>query len=667
MNSSSPRGSPPAFAGHYDVVIVAATPGGIACALRVAREGRRALLVEPSAHVGGMWSSGVQVFDTRYAGHRCPVLAEFVARLEEHYRRAFGDGSPEHAMARFGDATRHGERPRFEPHVAEKTCREMLADCPGVRLVSGFRPESVGKEGNTIREVVFQPAGGAGDRWRVTAEIFVDASYEADLAALAGAAFRVGREGRDEFGEPHAGTHFTTIEPIGDIGHALARRLNLHFFNRTSRRVFPGSTGRGDGAVQAYTVRLVLTDRPANRSVVPRPAAYLRQRYLGLLDRSPEAHTRGYPLSSHLLHGPLEDFRLAANIPNGKMDWLGANLVGGNHDYPGASLARRRELYRDHAAHALGLLYFLQHDPAVPAPVRDHARAWGLARDEYPDNGHIPPAMYVREARRLAGRHVFSERDASRHPRHGRTPIHPDAVAFAEWPMDSHDCRPVRQPGSGNDGEFILAEATLPSQVPYRAMVTDAVDNLLVPVCLSATHVGWGTLRLEPVFVHTGEAAGVAAAVCLRDGVLPGTLSGGRLQSELLRRHIAVTYFADVDLGRDEAWTRDAQFLGARGFFSGYEADPNRPVSPALGAAWQGILSRALAGDDDPNEAARRVAAALDPARACPPEDPVRHDDPGAVLLRRRGWHDRLPATTREACHLLGDALREAEAAGISA
>lgn len=665
MNSPSSDTSPPAFAGHYDVVVVAATPGGIACAMRSAREGLRVLLVEASHRLGGMWSSGVQVFDTRYAGHRSPVLAEFVARLEDHYRRAFGEGSPEHALARFGDATRHGERPRFEPHVAEKVFREMLADCRGVRLATGFRPESVVRDDGAIREVEFRPDAG-GDPVRVTAGIFVDASYEADLAALAGAGFRTGRESREEFGEPHAGVHFTTIEPIGEGGQAIARRLNLHYFNRTSRQVFSGSTGRGDGAVQAYTVRLVLTDRPGNRRAIQRPAGYSRERYEGVLDRRPDAHTRAYPLSSHLLHGSIAGFRLAPNLPNGKMDWFGANFVGGNHDYPTAGRVRRRESYQAHVAHALGLLYFLQHDTAVPVTVREHARAWGLARDEYPENGNVPPAMYVREARRLAGLHVFTEHDASRHPHHGRTPIHPDSVAFAEWPMDSHDCNPVRQPGSCNDGEFILAEATLPSQVSYRAMVTDAVDNLLVPVCLSATHVGWGTLRLEPVFMHTGEAAGVAAALCLRDGIPTRALRGAALQWELLQRRIAVTYFADLDPGRDDAWTRDAQYLGARGFFAGYDADPHRVVGPGLAAAWQDVLDRWLAGDDDPNAAARRVAAATDPSAAAPGLPATRTDTPAAALLRRHGWNGRPHGTTRDVSHLLSGALREAEAAGLS-
>lgn len=651
-------------AGHFDLVVFAATPGGIACAVRAAREGLRVLLVEPSAHVGGMWASGVQVFDTRYAGHRCPILTEFVARLAEYYRTRHGSGSPQHALACFGDPSRHGERPRYEPQAAESIFRDILGETTGVRLQQGYRPGNVNKDGTTVQSVHFVPARPGLEGFRVSATVFVDASYEADLAAAAGAAFRTGRESREEFGEPHAGRHFTTIEPIGDAGHSLARRLNLHFFNRTSRQAFSGSTGAADRAIQAYTVRLVLTDQEENRRPVARPPRYVRETYLGVLDRAADAHQRSYPLSSHLLHGSLESLRFAANMPNGKMDWLGGNLVGGNHDYPTATLPRRQEIYRAHMDHALGLLHFLQDDPAVPLAVREHTRQWGLARDEYRNHDNLPPLMYVREARRLAGKHVFTEHDALRHPKHGRTPIRADAVAFAEWPMDSHDCNPVRQRGSCNDGEFILAEQTLPSQIPYRCLLSDAADNLLVPVCMSATHVGWGTMRLEPVFMHTGEAAGVAAALCVRDSLSPSKLPGCELQWQLLQRQIGVTYFADLDLSSKESWVRDIQFLGSRGFFGSYHASPDAPLDPVRAQAWPGALACWLEGEKNPDDIARAITA---PSATTLGLRQLAPHTPAAALLRRCGWNEKTPRTVRDAAQVFGAALREAEAVGIPA
>ena len=623
----------------YDVVVVAANPGGISCAIRSAREGLRVLLVEASQHAGGMWASGVQVLDTRYGGHRCPVLSEFVERVADHYRVIFGEGSPEHTLAQFGDPSRHGERPRFEPHVAEKVFREMLRDAVGITLLFGYQPSSVARDGTSLTGATFTRTDGEGDPLQVTARVFVDATYEADFAALAGATFRSGREGHDDFGEPHAGVHFTTIEPIGPVGEANARRLNLHFFNRTSRRVFPGSSGRRDAAVQAYTARLILTDRPENRRAIVRPPGYARDRYIGILDRSADSHTRSYPLSSHYLLGDIEHFRFFHNLQNAKMDWLGANLVGGNQAYPLADRTERRKIYETHVEHALGMLYFLQNDPEVPESVRQHANEWGLALDEYTDNENVPHLIYVREARRLAGMHVFTELDASQHPRHHRTPIHSDSIAIAEWPMDSHDCNPVRQPGSFNDGEFILAEATLPSQIPYRTMLTRAADNLLIPVSLSSTHVGWGTLRLEPVFVHTGEAAAVAAALAVREDISVHAIPAATLQWELLRRQIAITYFADVDLGSAEPWIRHAQFLGARGFFAGYDVKPDQPVSPALAITWQELLTRHLEGECDPNEAAHKVASAL--------HEPTSNPGNGAAV----------GSSVRNACLALGAVL----------
>jgi len=645
-----------------DVLVVGATPGGIACALRCAREGVRVILTESTDWIGGMWASGVQVLDTRYGGHRCPVLSEFLARLELHYRIASGEGSPDHAMAQFGDTSRHGQRPRFEPRVAHEIFRQMLAENGGVCLKLRCAPVRVVMDGAKIEEVIFS-LGDDGASMHVRARIFVDSTYAADLAALSGARCRIGREGRAEFNEPHAGVHFTTIEPIGPGGHDLARDLNLHFFNRTSRASFAGSSGDGDRAVQAYSVRLVLTDRPENRKEIIQPAFYDRTRYLGILDRSPNAHTARYPLSSHLLVGSIERIHLSANMPNGKMDWFGGNLVGGNHDYPLGNAQERERMYRAHVSHALGLLYFLQHDLAVPESVRAHVRTWGLARDEYEANDNIPPHMYVREARRLDGLHVFSEHDARRHPAHGRTPIHADSIAFAEWPMDSHDCNPRRQPGSFNDGEFILAEQTLPSQVPYRCLLSDCVDNLLVSVCLSSTHVGWGTLRLEPVFMHVGEAAAVAASLCLRAGKKLRNLNAGKLQWELLQRRIAVAYFADLDLGSSDSATMAAQYLCSRGFFSGYNATLDHRIPPAVASVWRSHLPQWIEGHAQPNDLAREVLEASQKKGDEAGSVPVTQE--AAAMLSRHWWTGGMHGTFGEASQLLCSALREADAEDV--
>jgi hypothetical protein len=512
-----------------DVLVVGATPGGIACAIRAAREGLSVFIAEWSNHVGGMWTSGLQGLDTRYAGLRCPVLTEFVQRIQDHYRKTFGATSKEFASACFGDPTIHGQRPKFEPHVAERVLREMLAEHPNIKLLHGCYPGQVTTNNKVISQVDLV-SHGQQSPLQVKASVYVDATYVADLAAAAGASYRIGREDRSEFNEPHAGRYWSTLEPIGDVGVEQSERMHLHFFNRTSRKQFDQNTGKGDRAIQGYALRMTLTNDPKNRIAIQKPDGYDRQKYLGMLDRSADAWQKNYPLSSHFLHGDVNRMRINVSLPNGKADWLGVNFVGQNHAYPEADWQQRQVMYREHANHSLGALYFLQNDQDISVETREAMGVWGLPRDEYADTDHLPWMIYVREGRRLRGVHTFTEHDASKHPLHHRSPIHADAVAFAEWPMDSHDCQPVRVDGSLNDGEFILAEETLPSQIPYRCMITDEIENLIVPVCMSSTHVGWGTLRLEPVFVHTGEVAGVAAAMSVQQGIHVRHLNPSQLE-----------------------------------------------------------------------------------------------------------------------------------------
>jgi len=635
---------------QYDIAIVGATPGGLACAIRLARLGRRVALIEASAFLGGTWASGVQVLDTRYGGKRCPILTEFGQRLTEHYRKTAGDGSTAHRLSSFGDPTRHGERPRFEPKVAETIWGEMLRECTNVTLWIRFRLERAEMDGKIIRRLWFGSEPPGDDRLLIVANLFVDATYEADLAAAARAPYTVGREGRSEFGEPHAGEIYTTIEPIGAVGRDLAESLHLHYFNRTSRRGFAASTGTGDRAVQAYATRLVLTNVDGNRRPVPRPDTYDRAAYLGILDRSPGAAARGYPLSSHYLHGDVHELALSPTLPHDKTDWIGANFVGRNHGYPDSAPAARRAAHLAHADHALGMMYFLQNDSAVPATVRSRLGGWGLAKDEYVANGNVPYQMYVREARRLRGEYIFTEHDARLDSRHQRTPIHPDSVGFGEWPMDSHDCNPVRQPESFNDGEFILAEETRPSQIPYRCLISPAVENLLVPVCVSASHVGWGTLRLEPVFVHLGEVAAIAADLCLTENRQPLHLNGCRLQRELLRREIAVTYFSDVELGGSDPLAADLQLLGSRGFFPGYTAGPDNWLTEAQAETWKTIFSFWSTGGFDPNRGAALFTVG---GRG---NLPMVED--GQSRLRELGWQRSTPLQVREAAQVMAVALR---------
>ena len=285
-------------------------------------------------------------------------------------------------------------------------------------------------------------------------------------------------------------------------------------------------------------------------------------------------------------------------------------LSGENHDYPEADWPAREKIIERHKNFALGLMWFLQNDDSVPAKSREGFREWGLPRDEFADHGHIPYEMYVREARRIVGRHIYTEHDNSLAPGCARTPVMPDSIAITDWYMDSHSCTTNSRPGFHYDGKLILTEESRPGQIPYRSLLPQGVDNLLVPVCLSATHVAWGAVRLEPVWMETGEAAGVAAAMAVKQKIAPSKLNADQLVRELCERRFMVSFFNDVNVRGSDAWIPAAQYFGTKGFFHDYNARASEPLRQATGKAWADGLEKLRAGKLDPAAQARAVAAA---------------------------------------------------------
>ncbi|MDR1282470.1 MAG: FAD-dependent oxidoreductase [Opitutaceae bacterium] len=485
---------------RHDLVVFGATPGGITCAVRAAREGLRVALVHHHHHIGGMMSNGLGVFDTLYDGSRSPLYDEIRYRIENHYP----PGS-------------HG----YEPHVAESVFESLVAGEAGITLIRGHIPVTVEHTPDNprlLRSVTLAPLAADGTtssepRRTITASAFVDASYEGDLAALAGATMTAGREGKSVYGEPHAGRiyTFTTSRPPPPPSDKETSRLR--YFPVTSGPLLPGSTGEGDRAIQACNFRVCLTCDPANRLPVKKPARYERDIFLELRNR----------------------WRFTNRLPNHKTSWNAPLLVGGNHGYPDADWPARHAIAERHRDLALGLLWFLQNDPEVPDEIRTEARRRGLPRDEFADNGHFPWEMYVREARRLVGRYVFTEHDALE----GRS--HDDAIAFTEWPLDSHACTTATVPGSDHEGKLLLADKTRPAQIPFRCLLPRELDNLLVTTCLSASHVGWGTIRLEPVWMHIGESAAFAISLSRKLNLAPARLPASTLRTTLGESHISLS------------------------------------------------------------------------------------------------------------------------------
>ncbi len=569
---------------QFDVVVLGGTPSGVACAVRAARGGCSVLLVQHTQHLGGMMTNGLMQWDALYGGPRAPLFTELLRNIEEHYLKTYGEDSRDYKTVRYTHT--HYPIGWVEPHIAEREFSRLVAAEPKITTLLGYYPAAVKRDGAELQSVTLREF--AGDK-RATVEgaTFVDAMYEGDLLALAKAEYRVGREARSEYDEPHAGKVFTNIDKGPAPRDAVDGKLNIRPYGSKQGSIDPKSPYSADGAVQAYNMRLCVTSNPANRVMLSSPPeGYNRAEYIDYERKS--IATNGGPNQKSHMNSPI--------------------LPGENHAYPEADWPTRERITRRHLDFALGLIWFLQNDESVPAAKQKDFRRWGLPKDEYLDNGHLPYEMYVRETRRLVGRHVYTEHDNSRAEGFTRTPIHGDSVAVTDWYMDSHSCTTESRPGYHYDGKLILTEESRPGQIPYRALLPKDIDNLIVPVCLSATHIAWGAVRLEPVWMQTGEAAGVAAALAKRKQTPPGKLSGDALTRALADERHLVSFFNDFEVDASDEWVPAIQYLGTKGFFADYDARPTAPLTRDVAQLWAEGLTTLRSGKHDGNALARRIA-----------------------------------------------------------
>lgn len=572
-----------------DLCIYGGTPGGIAMAVRAAREGLEVVLMNRHGHLGGMLSSGLGVWDTLYEGKRSPIYDEARQAILDHYRETYGADSRQYRDALPGKSGHTNGK--FESKVAEQVLTWLVERESRIRVMRHCMPKSVQREGRRIKSITFaSPQGEAAGE--IEAAAFADCSYEGDLLPLAQVAYRVGRESREEFGEPHAGRVF--LMPVKERpGHldaetvALHQTLNLRRFSGFQALLPSERAGEGDRLVQAFNYRTTLSSDPANRLPVEKPAGYDAEAL-----------------------GKLEFGSIVQPLPNQKIGWNRPQLVGPHQDYVEGDWSTRQRVMDEHWQATMGLLWHLQNAPTVPEERRAFFRRFGLAKDEYPDNGHRPHEFYVREARRLVGRSVFTQHDAMLAPGLQRAPIHADSIAITEWYLDTHACSLERLPGSLDEGKMMLHYETFPGQVPYDTLLPRDLDNLLVPVCLSSTHVAWGTIRLEPTWMQIGESAGVAVALAHRHNLAPALLDRERLVRELARRKTMLGFFNDIDVSSDDPRVAAALYFSTKGFFAGYDAKLEEPVSEAVLEVWEAGFALLQAGALDPAALAARVREA---------------------------------------------------------
>ncbi|MBI4626591.1 MAG: FAD-dependent oxidoreductase [Verrucomicrobia bacterium] len=610
----------------FDLVVCGSTAPGIVAAIRAAREGLKVALIAAGPKLGGSLPS-LGAVETHYGGNRAPLLQEFIDDVRAHYRNRYGPDSAQY------HACTGGKMLTFEPQVAEAVLEGMVAAEKNIRVWRGFTPAVVDRDGALVRAVLFRNDE-SGQTLRLAAQAFIEAGYEGDLMARAGAAHRIGREARGEFGEPRAGRVFTQWLTGVHPRAAAEGRLNLITAGATTSEPLPGSTGEGDDNIQSYSYRLCLTDDPANRRLLAAPPpGYERATYAPILLSPAEKEKLPLPFHHRFLIYSLREMVERDHIfhghalPNRKRSWNATNFTGAGKGYALAAAAGRRTIERAHREHALGLMWFLQNDPEMPRDLRELARAWGLARDEFVETENLPPQLYVREARRLVGRAIFTELDALSatppvpaaaaravhcHPLddklvchsmddNGRAPVHADSVGITEFSLDSLACTTERLPGAGAlcDGQLFQMEVSRPGQVPFGALLPRDIDNLLVVTTVAATHVAWGTIRQTPTLMHLAESAAWAVVLAARQKIAPAAVNIDRLQRTLVARGVMISFFNDFDMGGREPWVRAVQYFGARGFFPSYAARPGEVLDPVTATAWAraaGVPADTLAG-----------------------------------------------------------------------
>lgn len=548
---------------HCEVLVYGATPGGIGAAIAAARRGRKTVLLEPTKHIGGLMTSGLGRTDINWPEASGAIYREFLHKVLDYYTQRYGAQSPQVAACKNGMF--------FEPSVASFLLNGMLAaEAANLTLISGQQLAEAERSGNRLTAIqVKSRENGTSLRW--TADAFIDATYEGDLAAAAGVPYTTGRESRDEWNEEYAGKLYMNFAP--------------------DKEVFPGSTGEGDERIQAYNFRLCLTDVPENRVAVAKPEEYNREDYASLIEDVASGRVKSIGNVLNILP-----------VPNGKTDannhhycMCSSDLPEENQEYlEGDEMIRERIILR-HKHYLQGLLWFLQHDEALSLSFREDALRYGYAADEFVDNGHFPPQIYVREGRRIKGEYVFTENDARIAPGLSRTPVHADSIVVGSYAIDSHATR-KREPAGRNvalEGFLGLGWLTEIYQVPYGVMVPREVDGLLVPVAVSSTHMGLGTIRMEPCWMQLGFAAGIAADLSLGLGVPERSIPIDALQDVLLEHNQMISFFEDIDPLGEEG--KAIQYFGAKGLFSAYTARPDEPVSAASAASLL-TLARLLPG-----------------------------------------------------------------------
>lgn len=513
---------------QYDVVVYGANSAGIIAAYTAKTMGKSVLLIEPTMHLGGLTTGGLGYTDIGNKYAVTGLSRDFYRRLGDHYGKF--------------------EQWIFEPSVAKKTFQDYL-DRAGIEVQYDYRVIAANKEDGFIQDIELEKSSDPSvDRRNVAGKMFIDATYEGDLMALSGVSYAIGREANEVYGETYNGVQLMRghqfpdgIDPYqtpGDPSSGLLWGISEEDLE---------ADGTGDDKIQAYNYRICLTNDPANRVEITEPEGYDPSMF-DLLVRLFEAQPDRKSLNNYFIWSHMPKNKTDINNRGG----FSTDMIGMNYEYPEGDYERRQEIIDAHTHYTKSLLYFYKTDPRVPTEIQEQIQEWGYPKDEYVDNGHWTPQLYVREVRRMVGEYVMTQANCV------GDEVVEDGIGMAAYTMDSHNIQRIVIEKDGkkmvkNEGNVEIGGFG-PYPISYRSIIpkSEEAKNLFVPAAMSASHIAFGSIRMEPVFMVLGQSAAVAASMAIDADQAVQDVNVPALQEELAANPLADGSTADILVDNDD-------------------------------------------------------------------------------------------------------------------
>ncbi len=534
------------FAGkdqEFDICVYGGSSAGIVAAYTAKKLGKSVIVIEPGKYIGGLTTGGLGATDIGNKYAVTGVAKDFYRRIGAYYGKF--------------------EQWTFEPHIADKVYADLIREA-GLEIIKSYRLYSVKKEGEWISEIIVENSDkpSASTNRTIRAKMFIDCTYEGDLMAKAGVSYTIGRESNSQYGETYNGVQVSDfhqlpdgIDPYKIEGNAKSGLV----WGIDTDQLLP--TGSGDKKIQAYNFRLCLTKDKSNQIAFEKPDNYKRERY-ELLNRIMKKESWTTIHSSYKVNNLAGGRKsvdhqggfLIKNMPNGKTDFnnfggFSTDMIGANYDYPEGDYDTRKKIWKEHEDYTKGLLYFLSHDKAVPDHIRKEMNTWGFPKDEFKDLGGFSNQLYVREARRMVGDVVMSQKHCE-----GIEVVN-DEIGMAAYSMDSHNCQRLIVNGMVKNEGDVQKGVKYPFPISYRSIVPKKGEckNLLVPVCLSASHIAFGSIRMEPVFMVLGQSAATAAVSAIDTKSDVQNVNIENLQKQLLSDPLVNRSIPEILVDNDNA------------------------------------------------------------------------------------------------------------------